>query len=235
MKTSIFKRDVKSFVRRQRRLTPRLQKALTLAWPTFGVVLSDSVDDKINLDVLFGRHANTVLEIGFGSGDTLLPMAKENPDCHYLGIEVHEPGIAAVMFGIIEDNLQNIRIIQNDAVKVLHERIPDHSFSRVHIYFPDPWPKLRHHKRRIIQADFVELLRHKLCDGGVIHCATDWQDYAEHMMSVLSANTGFKNMVGDNQFADNQKMHLRANTKFEMRGKKLGHGVWDLLFMKVAF
>ena len=233
MKTSIFKREVKSFVRRQRRLTKRLENALVQGWPKFGVVLSDNADEKINSDALFGRHANTVLEIGFGHGDTLLPMAKANPDCNYLGVEVHEPGIAAVMFGITEDNLENIRVIQTDAVKLLHERIPDHSFSRVHIYFPDPWPKLRHHKRRIIQADFIELLRHKLCDGGVIHCATDWQNYAEHMMSVLSANQGFKNMIGDNQYADNETLHLRANTKFEMRGVKLGHGVWDLLFEKV--
>lgn len=233
MKTSIFKREVKSFVRRQRRLTTRLEKALAEGWPKFGVVLSDNPDEKINLDALFGRQAKTVLEIGFGHGDTLLPMAKANPDCNYLGVEVHEPGIAAVMCGVIEDNLQNIRVIQNDAVKMLHERIPDNSFSRIHIYFPDPWPKLRHHKRRIIQADFVELLRHKLCDGGVIHCATDWQNYAEHMMSVLSANAGFKNMMGDQQFADNKTVQLRANTKFEMRGVKLGHGVWDLVFVKV--
>ncbi|OGT41495.1 MAG: tRNA (guanosine(46)-N7)-methyltransferase TrmB [Gammaproteobacteria bacterium RIFCSPHIGHO2_12_FULL_40_19] len=233
MKTSIFKREIKSFVRRQRRLTARLENALTLGWPKFGVVLSDDVDEKINLDGLFGRHAETVLEIGFGHGDTLLPMAKANPDKNYLGIEVHEPGIAAVMLGIIEDDIQHIRVIQNDAVKLLHERIPNHSFSRIHIYFPDPWPKLRHHKRRIIQADFVELLRHKLCDGGVIHCATDWQNYAEHMMSVLSDNPGFKNLMGDNQYADNKTLHLRANTKFEMRGVKLGHGVWDLLFEKV--
>lgn len=230
MTTSIFKREVKSFVRRQRRVTPRLEKAMKSAWPTFGVEI---IDKKLNLDLLFGRHADRVLEIGFGHGDTLLPMAIENPHCDYLGIEVHEPGIAAVMFGILENNLANIRVIQNDAVKILREQIPDYSFSRIHIYFPDPWPKKKHHKRRIIQADFVAMLVKKLRDGGVIHCATDWETYAEHMMTVLSQNSALKNCIGDNQFADNEQLTLRANTKFEKRGVKLGHGVWDLLFERI--
>lgn len=225
----IFKREIKSFVKRQRRITSRLQEAYDLAWPKFGVIVSD---EKLNLDTIYGRRAPTVCEIGFGHGDTLLPMAIENPDCDYLGIEVHEPGIAVVMSGIVENNLTNIRVIQNDAVKILHDFIPDNSFSRVHIYFPDPWPKKKHHKRRIIQPEFIELLRQKLKEGGVIHCATDWEDYAKHMMLVLSNAPGFKNCIGENQFADNKVLKLRSNTKFEKRGIKLGHGVWDLLFQK---
>jgi len=221
-------REIKSFVRRQRRLTPRLEKALAFGWPKFGIEMAD---EKLNLDKIFGRHADKILEIGFGHGDTLIPMAIANPDKDYLGIEVHEPGVAAVMLGMIENNLTNIRVIQNDAVKMIRDFIPDHTFSRIHIYFPDPWPKKKHHKRRIIQADFVEILRQKLGDKGIIHCATDWEDYAKQMMTVLSANPGLKNIIDENQFADNKTVQLRANTKFEKRGTKLGHGVWDLLFL----
>lgn len=227
MKTSIFPREIKSFVRRQRRITARLQNAMNTAWPQYGVVITD---EPFNLDVIFGRSAEKILEIGFGLGDTLLSMAIKNPNCDYLGIEVHEPGVASVMMGIIDNNLTNIRVIQNDAVKILKEKIPDNTFSRILIYFPDPWQKKRHHKRRMIQPDFVELLRHKLIDGGVIHCATDWENYAQHMMTVLSGNPALKNVIGENQFANNEQLQLRENTKFEKRGVKLGHGVWDLVF-----
>lgn len=229
MKTPIFKREIKSFARRQRRLTARQEEALKLAWPKSGVVITD---EKLNLDAIFNRHANRILEIGFGHGDTLVPMALAHPENDYLGIEVHEPGIATVMVNVIEHDIKNIRIIENDAVKILYDNIPDHSFSRIHLYFPDPWPKKRHHKRRIVQPEFVELLRHKLSDGGFLHFATDWENYAEHMMTILSANSGFKNVMGENQFADNEQLQLRANTKFEQRGVKLGHGVWDLVFAK---
>lgn len=229
MTTSIFKRTVKSFARRQRRLTPRLEKAMDAAWPQFGVEIPDHL---LNLEKLFGNTAPVICEIGFGHGDTLIPMALANPDKNYLGIEVHEPGIAAVMQLIIEHAIKNIRIIQNDAVKIMQEHIPDHALSRVHIYFPDPWPKKRHHKRRIIQAEFVQLLRQKLSDGGAVHCATDWENYAQHMMAILSDAPGFTNAMGDNQYADNAQLQLRTNTKFEKRGVKLGHGVWDVVFMK---
>lgn len=228
----IFKREIKSFVRRQRRLTPRLEKALHTAWPQFGITIPEN--EQLNFAKIFNRVAPTILEIGFGHGDTLIPMAKQNPNQNYLGIEVHEPGVAAVMAEIIENNLTNIRVIQNDAVKILQNNIADHTLSRVHIYFPDPWPKKKHHKRRIIQTEFLDLLKNKLMGGGVLHFATDWDDYAKHVMSLLSAHSGFKNCTGDNQFADNKKLHLRANTKFEMRGRKLGHGVWDILFERIS-
>lgn len=228
----VFKRKIKSFVRRQRRLTPRLQKALTDGWSRFGTATQEN--EKLNLEKIFNRAAPTILEIGFGHGDTLIPMATEHPDQNYVGIEVHEPGVAAVMAGVIENNLTNIRVIQNDAVKILQNNIADHTLSRVHIYFPDPWPKKKHHKRRIIQPEFVDLLKNKLVDGGVFHFATDWEDYAKQVMLLLSAHPAFKNCIGENQFAENEKLLLRANTKFEMRGKKLGHGVWDLIFQKRA-
>lgn len=221
------RREIKSFVKRQRRIAPRLQAAYDSVWPKYGVALDNT---PLDLNVLFGHHAPTICEIGFGHGDTLLPMAINNPHYNYLGIEVHKPGIAAVMMGIVENNITNIRIIQHDAVAVLTHFIQNDAFSRIHIYFPDPWPKKKHKKRRIIQPDFVVLLRQKLKNGGILHCATDWEDYAIHMMSVLSQASGFKNSIGENQFADNATLHLRANTKFEKRGVKLGHNVWDLLF-----
>lgn len=228
----IFKREIKSFVRRQRRLTPRLEKALHTAWPQFGITVQEN--EQLNFAKIFNRAARTILEIGFGHGDTLIPMAKQNPNQNYLGIEVHEPGVAAVMAGVIENNLTNIRVIQNDAVKILQNNIADHTLSCVYIYFPDPWPKKKHHKRRIIQPEFVDLLKNKLVDGGMIHVATDWEDYAKQVMLLLSARSTFKNCIGENQFADNEKLQLRANTKFEKRGKKLGHGVWDILFERIS-
>ena len=229
VKPMLFKREIKSFVRRQRRITPRLQKAYDLAWPKFGITVSDA---PLDLENIFGRKAARVCEIGFGSGDTLLPMAKENPDGDYLGIEVHEPGVAEVMFGIIENNLTNIRVIKNDAVKILRDFIADNAFSRIHIYFPDPWPKKKHRKRRLIQDDFVDLLIRKLTSNGVLHVATDWENYAEQMMHILSAKKALKNCMGENQFADNASQQLRVESKFSKRGAKLGHGVWDLLFLR---
>ena len=222
-------RSIKSFVKRQRKLTPRQEKAFAFAWPTFGIEINEGL---LSLDKSFGRTAPKICEIGFGHGDTLIPMAKNNPDKDYLGIEVHEPGVASTLLQMIEQDIKNIRLIQQDAILVLQQHIPDNAFSRIHIYFPDPWPKKRHHKRRLIQANFVELLHQKLCQGGILHCATDWENYAMHMMTVLTANDGFKNCIGEKQFADNEKLHLRQHTKFENRGLKLGHGVWDVVFEK---
>ncbi|EKD77975.1 MAG: tRNA (guanine-N(7)-)-methyltransferase [uncultured bacterium] len=224
----MFKREIKSFVRRQRRLTDRQLQAMQSAFPQYGVIISDA---PLDLPKIFGNHAPVICEIGFGLGDALLSMAKNNPENNYLGIEVHEPGVAAVMLGIIDHHLKNIRVIQYDAVKVFHN-IPDNTLSRIHLYFPDPWPKKKHHKRRIVQSAFIYLLCDKLIDGGVLHFATDWQQYAERMMHVLSENVRLKNCISENQFADNKTLSLRVNTKFEKRGVKLGHGVWDLLFKK---
>ena len=161
-------------------------------------------------------------------------MAKENPDCDYVGIEVHTPGIAELLCKMSEENIHNIRVIQHDAVLVMRDFIPDNSFTRIHIYFSDPWPKKRHHKRRLIQTEFVDLLIQKLKPNGVLHFATDWEHYAQQMMTVLSESKKLKNCMGENQFADNEKLKLRATTKFEKRGRKLGHGVWDLLFQKTS-
>lgn len=210
-------RTIKSYASRQRQLSTRQQAAYDAQWP----IISNAI---------FNRQAPRICEIGFGNGDTLWPMALAHPECDYLGIEIHKPGIANLCQKIIEHDIQNIRVIAEDAVQVLQKHIADHSFSRIHIYFPDPWPKQKHHKRRLISDSFVKLLVKKLIPGGVIHCATDWEDYAVQMMQVLSRYQALENCAGDHNFSDNDKLQLRAKTKFETRGIKLGHGVWDLVF-----
>jgi len=220
-------REIKSFVRRQRRLTTNQEKLFETVWPAVQVVADDSLWD---LTALFGRSSEKICEIGFGHGDTISVMAKNNPDKDYLGIEVHEPGVAELMQYIVDHDLKNVRIVSSDAVKVFEKNIPDASLSRIHIYFPDPWHKKRHHKRRLISEKFVNIMVKKLAPGGVIHCATDWENYAIQMMTVLTACPLLQNQMGDHCYADNTNGALRANTKFERRGVNLGHGVWDLLF-----
>lgn len=222
-------REVKSFVKRHRKLTGNQEKLFETVWPTVGLTASTAV---FNFDEIFARQAPTICEIGFGHGDTLSVMAQENPDKNYLGMEVHEPGVAEVLQFIADHDLKNIRIISQDAVKIFENNIPDESLSRIHICFPDPWHKTRHHKRRLVNEKFVALMVKKLVPGGVIHCATDWENYAEQMMRVLSENTLLKNTMGEHQFVNNSVLKLRATTKFERRGIKLGHGVWDLVFQK---
>ena|SRR3990167_986236 len=221
-------REIKSFVRRRRRLSKRESQGMELGWPKFGITVNQPLD----LDQCFHRSAPKILEIGFGMGDTLLHMAKQHSECDYLGIEVHAPGVATVMAGIVEQQLSNVRIIQEDAVSVLTQYIPDNTFSRIHIFFPDPWPKLRHHKRRLIQDEFVDTIVQKLRMGGVLHVATDWENYAMQIMRVLSSKKNLQNCSGEHQFADNQNHALRMQTKFEKRGVELGHNVWDMLFRK---
>lgn len=224
-------RTIKSFVRRQRRLTSHQEKIFAKLWPVVGIVFTEK---KLDFKKIFNRDAEKICEIGFGHGDSLWPMAKANPECDYLGIEVHTPGTAELLCKMDEENIQNIRVIEGDAVLVMRDLIPDHSFSRIHIFFSDPWPKSRHHKRRLIQTDFIDLLIHKLTPNGVLHFATDWEHYAHQMMTLLSDSKKLKNCMGEHQFANNEKLKLRANTKFENRGRKLGHDVWDLLFQKIT-
>src|SRR3989338_6980608 len=201
-----FKREIKTFVRRQRHLTTHQEKAMTEAWPQWGVGNPEAL---LSFEKLFSRSVPVIVEIGFGSGDTLIPMAKANPDKNYLGIEVHEPGIAAVMMQLLEQSITNVRVIRQDAVMIFEKYIPDNSLSRIHIYFPDPWPKKKHHKRRLLNPDFVKVLTNKLHRDGAIHCATDWEHYAMQMMRVFSAETRLKNRMGESQFADNSRLLLR--------------------------
>lgn len=221
------KREIKSFVRRQRRFTAHQEKIFSEMWPSVGITLDNA---RLDFAGIFKREAPIICEIGFGHGDTLWPMAKQNPECDYLGIEVHQPGIAELLCKMHEESIHNIHVIQHDAAAVMRDFISDSTFSRIHIYFSDPWPKRRHHKRRLIQTEFVNLLIRKLKPGGILHFATDWEDYAKQMMAILSLSPQLKNCMGDNQFADNAQLKLRVTTRFERRGRKLGHGVWDLVF-----
>jgi tRNA (guanine-N7-)-methyltransferase len=184
----------------------------------------------LNFQQAFGRAAPVILEIGFGMGQSLVAMAEAAPQQDFIGIEVHRPGVGRLLHSMVERHIGNIRIYCDDAVEVLQQCIPDNSLAGVQIFFPDPWHKKKHHKRRLIQPDFVQLLRGKLGVGGVLHVATDWQEYAEHILAVMEAAPGFKNQMG-NGYAP--RPDSRPTTKFEQRGERLGHGVWDLLFEKI--
>ncbi len=178
-----------------------------------------------------GWHDNSfcILEIGFGNGKSLLTSAKENPEKNFIGIETHQPGVASVLMGIEKHQIKNIKIFYADAVDVLQKNIPDHSFNVIQIFFPDPWPKRRHNKRRLIQPEFVHLLTQKLKQDGVLHLATDWEDYAMHMMTVLSNNESLINQAGKNQFAE-RSLQRPIVTKFEQRGLRAGRKIWELQF-----
>jgi len=227
MKEVVHLRQVRSFVRRQARFTLGQKRALSELWPIYGLELNE---EPLDYTKIFGRKAPLVLEIGFGMGNSLLTLAKTNPDRDYIGIEVHSPGVACLMRNLAEQELSNVRIFKTDAHDVLEKSIADASLSEVLLFFPDPWPKKRHQKRRIVQSKFIELVRQKLIAGGVFHLATDWQDYAEQMLNLLEASVGFTNSSGKGNFA--ARPESRPLTKFEARGQKLGHGVWDLLFVK---
>ncbi|OQX37153.1 MAG: tRNA (guanosine(46)-N7)-methyltransferase TrmB [Oceanospirillales bacterium LUC14_002_19_P2] len=218
-------RTVKSFVIRAGRMTAGQQKGLDEYWPTWGLTLEQG---KLDIEQAFGRQAETVLEIGFGMGLSLLSMAQAAPQNNFIGIEVHRPGVGSLLNEAGKAGVNNIRVYCHDAVEILRECIADESLDRVQIYFPDPWHKKRHNKRRLIQPAFVEALRPKLKQGGILHLATDWENYAEQMMEVMSAAEGWNNLAGDNQYSP--RPDYRPLTKFEKRGQKLGHGVWDLLF-----
>lgn len=220
-----FTRQIRSFVRRGR--VPQTQmQALSTQWQHH--VLGNG---PYHLDAIFQRSAHRVLEIGFGMGHALLTQARQNPQSDFLGIEVHRPGIATVLKQIGADSLTNIRLCCGDATEILKQQISDHSFDLIQIFFPDPWQKRRHHKRRLIQPEFAALLLQKLKIGGMLHLATDWEDYAHHILKVLTEAPGFKNLAGDNQFSP--RPAERPLTKFEKRGQSLGHGVWDLIFSRI--
>jgi len=223
-------RKIRSFVLRQGRLTPAQERAFESAWPAFGLEYQKTL---IDLNEIFGRpdtktDAKKVLEIGFGMGDATAKIAQTLPDHDFLAVEVHAPGVGALLKLIEEDDIDNIRIIQHDAVEVLNNMLADASLDGVHIFFPDPWHKKRHNKRRLIQAEFVKLLCSKLKVGAYLHVATDWEEYAEWVLEVLQAEPQLKNTA--ETYAE--KPSYRPLTKFENRGIKLGHGVWDLVCLK---
>ncbi|MGZ8270852.1 MAG: tRNA (guanosine(46)-N7)-methyltransferase TrmB [Methylophilus sp.] len=220
-------RRIRSFVLRQGRLTKGQERALETAWPQFGIEYQAVL---LDLNSIFGRtESKKILEIGFGMGDATAKIAQTLPESDFLAVEVHTPGVGSLLKLMQEGDIHNVRIIQHDAVEVLQNMLPDQSLDGVHIFFPDPWHKKRHHKRRLIQAEFIKLLCSKLKVGAYIHVATDWQEYAEWVLEVLSMEPLLKNTALD--YAE--KPGYRPLTKFENRGIKLGHGVWDLVFNRV--
>ncbi|HEY0943419.1 MAG TPA: tRNA (guanosine(46)-N7)-methyltransferase TrmB [Steroidobacter sp.] len=223
------RRTVRSFVIRGGRATVAQQRALDELWPRYGVELDAQ---PLDLDQIFGRRAPRMLEIGFGAGEALLAFAQAHPELDCLGVEVHKPGVGHLLLGAEAAGLRNLRIVCHDAVEVLQQQLAPGSLQLIHIFFPDPWPKKRHHKRRLIQPPLVELLARVLAVGGTLRLATDWEPYAMHMREVLDASTSFANDAGDSGFvARNEERPL---TRFERRGQRLGHGVWDLSYRRIA-
>jgi tRNA (guanine-N7-)-methyltransferase len=217
---------VRSFVRRAGRITTAQERAIGELWPRFGVDFSPVL---LKLDDLFGRTAERVLEIGFGNGESLVVQAAQNPDLDYLGVEVHRPGIGHCLLAADARNVRNLLLICHDAVDVLRQQIADKSFSRVNLYFPDPWPKKKHHKRRLVQGEFLELVASKLVAGGSLYLATDWQNYAEHIDAVVAANRSFH--VQERRVHGGERPLDRSTTKFERRGLAQGHKIteWRLV------
>ncbi len=221
------RRPVRSYVLRQGRMTGGQQRAFDELWPRYGLTAPDGY---LDLTDLFGNANPVTLEIGFGNGEALAETAALHPEQNYLGIEVHGPGVGALMIKLARQHSSNGRILQTDAMELLRHHIPPCSLQGVLLFFPDPWPKKKHHKRRIVQSEFAGLVRQTLKPGGTLHMATDWEHYAQQMLAVLSATEGFDNAAGAGNYAP--RPASRTLTKFERRGQRLGHAVWDLIFTR---
>jgi len=221
-------RKVRSFVKREGRLTKGQERALTENWQTMGLHHSDGMIDPASV---FENDQPLVLEIGFGMGKSLVEMAKNSPELNFIGIEVHKPGVGACISLAVDEGVTNLKLYEHDAIEILANCIPDQSLTTVQLFFPDPWHKKKHHKRRIVQASFVKSIRQKLKIGGVFHMATDWQNYAECMLEDMQSIEGFENLSATNNYVP--RPDSRPLTKFENRGQRLGHGVWDLQFKRV--
>lgn len=226
MPEQTYMRTIRSFVLRQGRLTSGQETALEKMWPLYGIDVSNQV---LDFNTIFGREAPVTLEIGFGNGDSLATMAKNAPERNFVGVEVHRPGVGHLLHLIEAYELKNLRIIRDDAVEIIKNNISENSLDGVQLFFPDPWHKKKHHKRRIVQTDFVSLLATRLKPQGVFHMATDWQAYAEHMAEVMETHPAFSSMA-DSPYSE--KPTYRPETKFERRGLDRGHGVWDLLYQR---
>jgi len=223
------KKSIRSYVVRAGRMTDGQRKAFETSWPIYGLKLADGA---INTDEVFGRSGLKVLEIGFGMGDSLLQMAAAEPESDFIGIEVHPPGVGTIIKTARVEGLANLRIYLADANDVLEECFAPASIDRLQLYFPDPWHKKKHNKRRIVQPSFLQQVREKLRPNGIIHMATDWQPYAEQMLETLSEAAGFENCAGPGE--SSPRPAYRPLTKFEKRGERLGHGVWDFIFKKTC-
>lgn len=221
-------RPIRSFVLREGRLTAGQQRAFETLWPHWGL---DFAASALDLEAVFGNDQPVYLEIGFGNGESLAEMARRHPERNYLGVEVHRPGVGHLLLRLEAYGCRNVRVIRHDAVEVLARMLPPASLAGVYLFFPDPWQKKRHHKRRILNPTLLDILARVLRPGGFLHAATDWEDYAVQMMEVLSAdNRRFENRAGPGRFTP--RPQDRPLTKFEQRGQRLGHGVWDLVFSR---
>lgn len=220
-------RNIRSFVLRKGRLTTAQQHALDELWPHYGIENSEVT---LDFEDHFERPADVIVEIGFGNGVSTWKMAQQEPEKNFIGIEVHEPGVGHLLMALEEHHIENVRIVCADAVEFLQKRIPDASLSGVRIYFPDPWPKKRHHKRRIIQPEFVSLLARCMKPGAILHLATDWQNFADHTLEVMQGNTEFSNLSDNGDYCE--RPEWRPYTKYERRGERLGHEVRDLLYQR---
>jgi len=222
-------RTVRSYVRRERRITKAQRRALHELWPRYGI---DLAQEPLDFAALFGHRAPVMLEIGFGNGEALCELARTHPQNDYVGIEVYRPGIGSLLLKLETLMLPNVRVICGDADKVFAEHVPAASLDAVYLFFPDPWPKKRHHKRRLIQPDFVARVARRLRPDGCVHIATDWQDYAEHALAVASQTPELENTAGQHDYVS--RPDERLLTRFERRGQALGHQVWDLVFRRVV-
>jgi tRNA (guanine-N7-)-methyltransferase len=221
------KKSIRSYVVRAGRMTEAQRKAFDTGWRHYGLKLADGA---IDIEAVFGRSGPKVVEIGFGMGDSLLQMATAAPDTDFIGIEVHPPGVGTLINAAQAQGIDNLRVYLADANDVLEDCLAPQSIDRLQLYFPDPWHKKKHNKRRIVQPQFVQLVRNKLRCNGILHMATDWQPYAEQMLETLDQAEGFENTAGIGNYA--LRPAYRPMTKFERRGERLGHGVWDLIYQK---
>ena len=223
--TEKHKRPIRSFVLRGGRLTAAQQLALDELWPHYGIEQRETL---LDFEDYFEHPAEVIVEIGFGNGESTWRMAQQDPDTNFIGVEVHQPGVGHLLMALDANNIENLRIAREDAVPFLQQRIPQGSLAGIRIYFPDPWPKKRHHKRRIIQPDFVSVLARCMEKGGILHLATDWQPYADHMLEVMQTSPDFSNLSATEDYC--KKPSWRPHTKYEQRGERLGHVVRDMLF-----
>ena len=221
------RRSIRSFVRRTGRMTPAQVRARKELWPQFGL---DYTEEPLDLDSVFDRSARKILEIGFGNGESLVHAAAEQPEGDFLGIEVHEAGVGHCLIRARDAALSNLRVIAHDAIEVLQRQIEDSSLARVNLYFPDPWPKKRHHKRRIVQHGFLQLVARKLTAGGTLHIATDWQNYAQHIDETTAESELFR--LDERREHAGDRPLQRCGTRFETRGLKKGHRIWDWRFIR---
>jgi tRNA (guanine-N7-)-methyltransferase len=228
-KNNKHQRKIRSYVRREGRFTPAQRSAFESYWPDFGI---DVTDDKWDFPTMFGRQSDVFVELGFGDGRVLKTIAARHSENDYIGIEVHRPGVGRLMRELHEEGIQNVRVASEDGTGILKDNIPLNSLSGISIFFPDPWHKKKHNKRRLIQQEFTSMAASRLKPGGVMHLATDWQDYAEQMLEVLQAEPLLENTSSDNSYIE--RPESRPLSKYEQRGIRLGHGVWDLFFRRVA-